>query len=716
MASFFDFKKYVSARVVLCSFLLSSGTVFAQAEITGRNAAMGLDRSRISQADQELGNWLSHGRTYDEQRYSPLKAINANNVDQLGLSWSYEFPTARGKEATPLVVDGTLYVTGSWSVVFAFNAQSGELLWTFDPAVPRELAGNFCCDVVNRGVAFWEGKIYVGTLDGRLIALDATSGKQLWSTQTTPKDKPYSISGAPRVVKGKVIIGNGGAEMGVRGFVSAYDANSGDLVWRFYTIPGNPAEGFEAPELEMAAKTWAGEWWKFGGGGTAWDSFAYDPNNDLFYIGVGNGSPWSHRQRSEGKGDNLFLSSIVAVRPDTGEYVWHYQTTPKDSWDYTATQHMILADMEIDGKNRQVIMQAPKNGFFYVLDRLSGELISAEKYTTVTWASHVDLKTGRPVENPDMHYGAEEARVIFPGPLGGHSWQPMSYSRHSGLVYIPAHNIPGVYRLDKAFGERKSYWQNGSDWLDVSLPEDAKAIADAKETIFGQLIAWDPVAQKPRWTVNFPNVWNGGVLSTAGGLVFQGNAEGTFVAYRDNDGSKLWEFNSQAGIIAAPITYTVAGEQYVAVMSGWGGGYGSAAGILATRSEGWGKKSRLMVFKLGGKAELPVEVQQQKTVDSAVLSYPVDTDKAAEGKSLYMNNCHFCHGDGVVSSSAIPDLRYLSDGKHNIFSQILLDGLFKSIGMPSFQGRLTEAEAEAIRQYIVQKTIADFGKPNNRSE
>jgi len=487
MALSVDFKKYISAWVVVFGFLLSCTTGFAHAENTEKKPALGSDRSRISQADQEPENWLSHGRSYDEQRYSPLKAINVDNVDQLGLSWSYEFPTARGKEATPLVVDGILYVTGSWSVVFAFNAQSGELLWTFDPAVPRELAGNFCCDVVNRGVAFWEGKIYVGTLDGRLIALDAANGKQRWSTQTTPKDKPYSITGAPRVVKGKVIIGNGGAEMSVRGFVSAYDANSGKLVWRFYTIPGNPAEDFEAPELEMAAKTWSGEWWKFGGGGTAWDSFAYDAKNDLFYIGVGNGSPWSHILRSEGKGDNLFLSSIVAVRPNTGEYVWHYQTTPKDSWDYTATQHMILADMEIDGKNRQVIMQAPKNGFFYVLDRVTGELISAEKYTTVTWASHVDLKTGRPVENPDMHYGAEQAKVIFPGPLGGHSWHPMSYSQRSGLVYIPAQNIPGIYRLDKAFGERKSYWQNGSDWLDVSCRKMPRQLPTPKRLFLASL-------------------------------------------------------------------------------------------------------------------------------------------------------------------------------------------------------------------------------------
>lgn len=673
------------------------------------------DRSRISRANSEPENWLSHGRTYDEQRYNPLNKINKENIKQLGLLWSYEFPTSRGKEATPLMVDGTIYLTGSWSVVYAFDAKTGRLLWTYDPSVPRELAGTFCCDVVNRGVAFWQGKIFVGTLDGRLVALEAATGKRLWSVNTVPEGKSYSISGAPRVVKGKVIIGNGGAEMSVRGFVSAYDVDTGERLWRFYTIPGNPAQGFEAPELKMAAKTWSGEWWKFGGGGTAWDSFAYDSKHDLLYIGVGNGSPWSHIQRSNGKGDNLFLSSIVAVRPDTGEYVWHYQTTPKDSWDYTATQHMILADMVIDGESREVIMQAPKNGFFYVIDRLTGKLISAEKYTTVTWASHVDLKTGRPVENPDMHYGSEQAKVIFPSALGGHNWQPMSYSPDSGLVYIPAHNIPGVYRQDTEFGVRKSYWQNGTAWVESSLPEDPKSISDANEIIYGELVAWDPVAQQAKWKVKFPNVWNGGILSTAGGLVFQGNAEGVFVAYEDSTGEVLWEFNSESGIIASPISYSLDGVQYVAVISGWSASYGSAAGTLATRSRGFGKVNRLLVFALGGTAELPPEVNQLKSVDPVVLTYPVDEEKAAKGKSHYMHNCYFCHGDNVVSSSSIPDLRYLSAGKHEIFSKILLDGLFQSAGMPSFKGRLTEEEAELIRQYIVRKTIMSFGSKDKVS-
>lgn len=654
--------------------------------------------------------WLNHGRTPAEQRFSPLKSINTNNVADLGLEWSYQFPSPQGKEGTPLMVNGTLYVTGSWSRVYAFDARNGALLWTFDPQVPREIAGSLCCDVVNRGVAYWNGSIFVGALDGRLISLDAATGDKNWSVQTTPKEEPYSITGAPRVVKGKVIIGNGGAEMLRRGFVSAYDADTGNLAWRFYTVPGNPADGFESSTMEMAAKTWSGEWWKYGGGGTAWDSFAYDDENELLYIGVGNGAPWSHIQRSEGKGDNLFLSSIVAVKPDTGDYVWHYQTTPKDSWDYTATQHMILADLDIEGEVRKVIMQAPKNGFFYVIDRLTGELISAEKYTKVTWASHIDLKTGRPVENPEMHYGKEQAQVVFPGPLGGHSWQPMSYSPRSGLVYIPAHNIPGVHRQDKQFGKRQSYWRNGTDWFDTSPPEDAEGFKAAETSIFGQLVAWNPIKQEARWIQDFPNVWNGGLLSTDGGLVFQGNAEGRFVAYKDDDGSVLWDFNVEGGIIAAPITYAIDGTQYVAVMSGWGGGYGSAAGKLATRSAGSNKQARLMVFTLGGTAALPKEPPVTRSIDKAVLNFEVDNEKASTGKNLYMNNCHFCHGVGVVSATAIPDLRYLSEGKHQIFKNIVLDGLFKFKGMPSFEGRLNETEVEAIRQYIVQQTQVDFGR------
>src|SRR5580658_2782370 len=359
-----------------------------------------VDNARLAGANLDPEDWLSHGRTYDEQRFSPLSQITTSNVSTLGLAWSLDLDTARGQEATPLVADGVLYSTSAWSKVQAIDAATGRLLWQYDPKVPGETGAKACCDVVNRGVGMWKGRVYVGTLDGRLVALDAKTGKEAWSVVTVDQTKKYTITGAPRIVKGKVLIGNGGAEYGVRGYLSAYDAEDGKLAWRFYTVPGDPSQPFEAPILKTAAATWKGEYWKLGGGGTVWDSMAYDPDLELLYIGVGNGSPWNQRLRSPGGGDNLFLSSIVALKPDTGEYVWHFQTTPGESWDYTATQHIILADLAIDGQPRKVLMQAPKNGFFYVLDRVSGKLISAQPFTTLNWAAGVDLQTGRPLTNP----------------------------------------------------------------------------------------------------------------------------------------------------------------------------------------------------------------------------------------------------------------------------------------------------------------------------
>jgi len=402
-----------------------------------------VDGLRLAAAKEDGRNWLTHGRTYSEQRYSPLDQVRADNVAKLAPAWSLELDTWRGQEATPLVIDGVMYTTTAWSKVVAINAATGEELWQYDPMVPREVAAKGCCDVVNRGLAAWKGRLFLGTLDGRLVAIDAATGKPVWSVQTTDRSLPYTITGAPRVVKGKVIIGNGGAEYGVRGYVTAYDAETGEQAWRFYTVPGNPADGFESDAMKKAAETWFGEWWKGGGGGTVWDAIVYDPELDLLYIGVGNGSPWNHRQRSEGKGDNLFLSSIVALRPDTGEYVWHYQTTPGETWDYTATQPIILADLTINGEPRKVLMQAPKNGFFYVLDRATGALISARNFVPITWASGVDMATGRPVEDPKARY-AEAPALVVPAPMGAHNWHPMSFSPKTGLVYIPAQEVPLV--------------------------------------------------------------------------------------------------------------------------------------------------------------------------------------------------------------------------------------------------------------------------------
>ena len=454
-------------------------------------------------------------------------------------------------------------------MVRAFDAKTGRPLWLYDPKVPRELGVRGCCDVVNRGVAAWKGKIFVGTFDGRLVALDASTGQPVWSVMTVDPDKPYTITMAPRVIKGRVLIGASGGEYGVRGYISAYDAETGALAWRFYTVPGDPSKPFENEAMAMAAKTWHGEWWKMGGGGTVWVATSYDPDLNLIYFGAGNGSVWNQNYRSDSQGDNLFLSSIIALNADTGAYVWHYQATPGEEWDYDAVQDLILADLSIDGTKRQVLMQANKNGFFYVLDRKTGELISANNFTPVTWASGIDLKTGRPIENPGIRYDREPGKPVpqLPGAMGAHNWQSMAFNPKTGLVYIPAHEVGMVYTglPPKDFKLIPRYWNLGI--FPGTMPD-----------VKGYLLAWDPVNQKEVWRVNYLGPWNGGVLTTAGNLVVQGNAAGDFGAYRADNGQKLWSTSTQSPVMAAPVSYAVDGEQYIAVLAGWGGIYPLSSG------------------------------------------------------------------------------------------------------------------------------------------
>jgi PQQ-dependent dehydrogenase (methanol/ethanol family) len=677
----------------------------------GAGVAADVNAQRIIAADKEPGNWLSHGRTYSEQRFSPLKKIDTANVGQLGLAWWLDIKsrTTRGVEATPIVVDGVMYNTGAWSVVQAIDARTGKLLWDFDPQVPGEHAPKACCDAVNRGVAVWGGKVFVGTLDGRLIALDAKSGKKVWEAVTVDQSKDYTITGAPRVVKGKVIIGNGGAEFGVRGYVSAYDADTGKMAWRFYTVPGNPKDGFETKTVEMIAKTWEGEWWKYGGGGTVWDSMAYDPDLDLLYVGVGNGSPWNYQIRSNGKGDNLFLSSIVAIRPDTGEYVWHFQGTPGEDWDYTATQHMILLDVVIDGKLRKCIVQAPKNGFFYVLDRATGEFISGTPYATVTWADGLDPKTGRPNVKAEARWSvAGKPALLLPGPGGAHNWQPMSYSPLTGFVYIPATEAGfGYVPTDpKTFAFRPTHFSNiGLDPVGISMPEDEGVRKAIRASTKGKLVAWDPVARKPAWTVDYHVPWSGGLLSTAGGLLFQGTGEGKFVAYEAKTGKPVWEFFAQTGIIAAPVSYEVEGEQYVTVNAGWGGTFSVTAGAVVTGAAAGGT-NRVLTFKLGGKAELP----PLKTVARPLDPPPAAAapEKVAQGKGLYQVYCFYCHGDTAVGGGTLPDLRFSATlGSADAWKAIVLDGTLARNGMISFARHLKAEDAEAVRAYVVERAHAE---------
>lgn len=662
-----------------------------------------VDAQRLLQADQEPGNWMSHGRTYGEQRYSPLDRIHAGNVAKLGVAWTRKLDWDLGVEATPIVVDGVMYTTGPYSIVYALDAATGKLLWRHDPGVPRDKGGEGCCSVVNRGVAVWEGKVYVGAFDGRLIALDARNGKPLWSVDTRlDPTKSYTITGAPRIVKGKVLIGNGGAEFGVRGYVTAYDARSGKQAWRFFTVPGDPDQPAENEAMRMALKTWHGKGWvKWGGGGTVWDSMAYDPELDLLYIGVGNGSPFNYQFRSDGKGDNLFLSSIVALRPETGEYVWHYQTTPGEMWDYTATQHMILADIRIDGQLRKVLMQAPKNGFFYVLDRTNGQLLSAEKFVPVNWASHIDLKTGRPVLTGEANYlDGKGMKLVMPSFLGGHNWQPMSYHPGTGLVYLPAQETAAGLEPQKEplFMPIRNVVNIG---LDVpSLPEDPQVVKQIAQSWKGALLAWDPVKQQAAWRVDYPTAWNGGTLATAGNLVFQGTADGRAVAYAADSGKELWSSPVNSGAMAGPVTYSVRGEQYVSFMVGWGGSFPNITGPLSLGAR-VKPEARVVTFKLGGQATLP-PARQAALALPPLEAVKADTSQLQIGRSLFNGLCANCHGLNAVSGGVVPDLRYLSPDKHKLFPGIVYGGR-TSRGMPSFSGGLGQEDVERIRQYILYR-------------
>jgi len=690
-------------RVVIAGVIaiFCSACASEQPESIGSNASTIVDGRRIVQADQEPGNWLTHGRTYSEQRFSPLDQINIDNVSSLGVEWSYDTGNDRGHESTPIVADGRLYFTASWSVVHALDAATGDLLWTFDPEVPGAVGRMACCDVVNRGVALWKGRVYVAALDGRLIALDADTGTPDWAVQTTDPARPYTITGAPRVINDKVIIGNGGAEYGVRGYVTAYDAETGDQVWRFYTVPGDPSQPFEHLELETAAATWTGEWWEIGGGGTAWDSMAYDPELNLLYVGVGNGSPWTRQHRSPDGGDNLYLSSIIALEPDTGQLVWHYQTTPGDNWDYTATQHIILADLEIDGRLRQVLMQAPKNGFFYVIDRATGELLSAEKYVTVNWASHVDLETGRPVELPDGHYD-EQPRVVLPSPSGGHNWHPMSFSPETGLVYIPAIESPFHYSLDENFEYNAAGWNVG---IDLSRYAELLFQMPAPPSQ-GFLKAWDPVTQREVWSVEHPGAFNGGILSTAGNLVFQGSSDGRFVAYTADAGEKVWELPVNIGIVAPPISYELAGEQYIAVLAGWGGNVivGMDAGLSAASH--YENLGRLLVFKLDGRGSVPAVPTK-----AAPFLLPVPrleyTEVELRGHDVYHQVCAVCHGILGVSSGVTSDLRVVSSRTLDAFDGIVRGEAFVDRGMPDFSDLLSAEDVEAVHAYLSKREAED---------
>ena len=666
-------------------------------------------------ADETQGsNWLSYGRTYAEHHYSPLADINAGNVQNLGLAWSLDLPLQRSLEATPLAIDGILYFSGTYGKVFAVDATSGRHLWEFDPDFANHSPEKLRMSMGgHRGVAYWRGKVYVGVVDGRLYALDAHTGKPLWSTQTFDDPKARkAITGAPRVFGGKVIIGHGGADYGTRGYVTAYDTETGEQLWRFYTVPGDPKKGFENAAMAMAAKSWDGQWWHWGGGGTVWDSITYDPDFNRVYLGVGNGSPWDAEIRSPGNGDNLFLCSIVALNADTGEYVWHYQVNPRETWDFKATANMILADLPIGDTIRKVLMQAPTNGFFYVIDRVSGKLLSAEKFAKATWAERIDLKTGRPVEAPNIRYENGPV-VIWPHNAGAHNWQPMSFNTDTGLVYIPTMKLalrigPSTSNDDlKDFeDERWLYFPVLGNKADIAIidPDDGTAA----------LLAWDPVAQKKRWEVHYEDsFWNGGTMTSAGNLVFQGTGHGKFIAYNASTGDKLWSFDVGLGIIGAPITYEAGGVQYISILVGYGG---SAGNFDHTIDYGWRfneQPRRVLAFALDKKMPLPLTAPPRFTVNPVDdHSIVIDLKLAAKGLKLYHSTCYSCHGVHVESAGSIaPDLRESSLAlRWEEFRSVLHDGLLAARGMPKY-GELSEEDMRAIYLYIRQRAREAAASP-----
>ena len=652
---------------------------------------------RMADSAATAANWMTYGGTYSEQRFSPLKQIDKSNVSRLGLTWFADYDTNLQQDGTPLEIDGVIYVSTAWSKVYAFEARTGKTLWQYDPKTPGQWVRNLCCGIVNRGIAAWNGKIYVGTLDGRLVAIDAGTGKPVWQTLTIDPKERYSITSAPRVAKGRVLVGLAGGEYGVRGYISAYDAETGKLDWRFYTVPGDPSQPFESDAMKKAASTWgpgSAQWLKRGGGGTTWDALVYDPVTNLVYFGVGNGTPWNQDYRDPKGGDNLFLASIVAVNADTGEYAWHYQETPAETWDYDAVSPLSVVDLSIDRRQQRVLLQPSKNGFFYVIAARTGKLLKATPFVDLNWADGVDMKTGRPRVKPEARYPAgSKGFNLFPGGAqGAHGWQGNAYSPDTGLIYIPTEHAYSPMVYDPNYEASDTGTNLGIEFR--GRPAWYAAHPREKRSSTSLLQAWDPKTGQPVWAGDEGPGANGGAVATAGGLVFEGNGAGNQLrAFDANTGTVLWSFDAQTSVLASPISYELDGKQYIAVSVG-----GAATDYYAPNY------SRLLVFSLEGKAKLP---PNQPFTPRPLLPPPLDAQATPAdvqaGEQLYARDCLICHGDrGRQARGLFPDLTrtpllYTQEG----FDAVVLKGQLSARGMASFADALQPEDTFRIRNFLI---------------
>lgn len=690
----------------LRSFAFAAALAGCALQLSGcKQAAADDAASSALLADNADGrDWPGYGRTNGQQHYSPLDEVSLANIDKLGLAWSMDLPP-ENSVTEPLEVDGVLYFAVGLSKIHAVDARTGKLLWVYDPQVGKVGGLNMRVGWGVRGIAWWNGKIYTGTQDGRLIAIDAKTGKPVWTAQTIRPEDPAQVNGAPRVFNGVAIIGFAGTTGAMRGYVTAYDAETGRKLWRFYTVPGQP--GVDQDETtRIAAKTWHGKWWEKGkGGGAVWNSMAYDPETDTIFIGTGSPYPWSHRIRSEGKGDNLFIDSIVALDRKTGKYKWHYQTVPGDTWDYDAIMDIELADIEIDGKPRKVVMQAPKNGFYYVIDRVTGKFISAEPIVKVTWASRIDQKTGRPVEVPGARFENGGPVRITPTSSGAHNWMAMSYDRKTGLVYIP------VVHSEADYSDIDHPWKPSTD---RSVDAGVNIIGGGgfgMPPATGSLLAWSPAEQKKVWEVPYPTHLNGGVLSTGGGLVFQGTIDGMFRAYDAKTGKQVWSFDTGAPILAAPISYEVDGRQYVTLLTGSSMGfpmYGPA--MVGPKIEQYPidpmtQARRVLVFAIGGTGKLAPPAKPAPPPDDP--GFTRDPAKVQAGFIAYEMHCLSCHGDSAIGIGNGPDLRRSSMVLDKAaFDSIVRGGALEDRGMAKFP-EFSDKTLENIRHYI-RSRMADL--------